>query len=991
MSGTSKQNRLKVILDPVNQNQNPRIEVRVTNLGNGQDYTIEIDRFDDYDGTISFIMKSKAELDAENLQQIQDVDGNVLRFNSINEQPTNSYQSDREHPHETAINTQQPTRDANGNLTTLQWQITFNEIVKDFTESDLEITTSATTTNNITLNVLETAPTNIYNVTATNIPQGYSGNITLIVSLGTDAEDLAGNILLPNGIRSVQNINTGVFEINRVTRTTPTNENAKGMEFVVWNIEFSEPANNVSDNGSDFTITGNPAFGTQPTLTVTKVTNTNTYNITTSAINNYEGIITLQLNSSNDIEEDATPTRTLPANTNLSQFENTFTIDTRAPTVTRFRRKTPNNNNNVVIASSVEWEVTFSEDIGNSLTRDDLMIAEVPNANITIVNDSTTTKTINVSQLNHQGTITLQLRNNHDIRDATGTTQLGNRLDTTYRFTNDNTFRIGTGSILRLDRIAPTPNINAGNATTVNWEIEFNNPVEMMPEDLELIGINGEQIILNPISGHHTTYTIMATGYGEIDQTIELGIVGNGITNTNGTPIVGDLPQNTNTFILDHHRPTIAEIRRENPQRERITKGPAQLQWAIVFSEPITGFVETDITITNIPDATIANNPTFTHNLTLVGNPNNPRWIATLDNIPDQYIGRVNITINATGHRIIDGAGNTMIENFPQPRINENTFDIVNQIASVTQEEAQNIIATYITTKAKQMLTAEPNLNPENELSVNIYDHSYNLRLAYHNEYYIKEYNKIWTSANIIYTKNNNRKSNSNIINFGYDHIYDKLTNTGIIMQIDSTTDTGVENGNQYEIVGAGWMFGPYIRIDKIIGDIYIDARAAYGGSQNKVKFNEDPVEEFNTERFMIKSKIEGKIKLNDWTLNPYITAQGFMEKQKGFSNVDQTHIPKQNYILSRIAIGPKFYKEYIFEPAYITSAIDIAAIHQEENLKNKTFGSQRTSNTIVQVKPSVNIQSQNGTSMSIQGFSNVYSRDDDKTYGIQLDINLPF
>ena len=189
-------------------------------------------------------MKSQAELGG--LAPIQDTNNNELVFDSLENIGTNSYQSDRKHPIEQSITPGSPTI-PNGVPTTIQWTITFSEIVMDFDDLDLEVERADGEAHTIQLNVLETSPTDTYTVTADGLPNTYDGGIRLRIRSTTDAEDLAGNTLEPQGMIGTHNIDTDTLRIDGLTRTTPSSEeNAKGMEFVEWNINFSEDVDNVS-------------------------------------------------------------------------------------------------------------------------------------------------------------------------------------------------------------------------------------------------------------------------------------------------------------------------------------------------------------------------------------------------------------------------------------------------------------------------------------------------------------------------------------------------------------------------------------------------------------------------------------------------------------------------------------------------------------------------------------------------------------------------
>ena len=1206
-------NRLKVRFNPTKTGGNTILEVAPQTSGQAQqDYIITVSGFINYDGEISVVMKSQAELGS--LAPIQDTNNNILPFDSLENEGTNSYQSDTELPLVRTITPTNQTR-VNGLPINIQWEITFSEIVTDFTHLDLEIEREDSEPHTIQLNVIETSPTDTYTAEATNLPSPYDGNVRLRIRSTTDAKDLAGNALVPQGISSTHNIDTNTVKIDGLTRTTPNDEeNAKGMEFVEWNINFSEDVDNV--DGTDFIINGNPTLATQPNIEVRRSSNpaqTNIYIIKVSNITDYEGTITLELNSNNDIDESAASNIKLP-DTDLNAFDNTFTIDTLKPTITSLARKTPNNDDNIINADNVEWEITFSEDVGNSFTNADLRIMELQNANI-IVPPNGLTRTIEVRGYDgYQGTLTLQLAQNHEIRDVTGTLIRGNQLDTAYQFTSDNTFRVDRKNpeiIQPLTRLSPTTqnagsatelqwrirfsekvvnfenaveiinadNINgeiisispqssaeeftvtvngysnydgvialkikdnhnvtdelmnpltetrlengdfnvgtrasginrfirlnpqildARNATTVQWQIEFDEPVELNGADFNITTSNNQPLtnarITTPTPNpstttHNTIYNVNVTGYGEINDTITLNIDKTGVTDVDGNPVTGQLSTGINTFKIDTEKPTIVnatrvapannaqnlqqvqwkiefsenvnrngqpisrdnhpfivnnaqvndigfdqnvytisampntnidgsvtidldrqhnitdeagnpleggltiqgeagfiidntapfivEIRRDNPQRENVATGVNQLQWSITFSEAVLGFNETDIIITT--------NPTFntTHTLSEDQNfvQNNTRWIATLNNIPPDYVGQIELAIQTTGHGIHDEANIQMAEgdNFRQPNINENIFNVQLQV-SITVEQAQKTIMNYISGRAKQIFNAEPELGRNKKLNANADKNGFNL--LYNNQYK-HENNEYWVNININRSEENDQKSETNIYSLGYNHKVDNNTNIGLITQIDEINTTSKIQNDDILLSGLGWLIGPYLKTN-VAGNVFLNMRAAWGKSENKLKFNNQKYNIFNTTRFFIKGKIEGQTKLGKWTLNPHISGQSISEKQKEFKTNDQNNVPEQSYSLWRISVGPKFSREATYKDLILKSIVDFIAIAEKETQGNN----ESNSNTKVQIKKGFIINNNLGTSIHFNGYKDLYNNEGGNAYGMQFNFNLDF
>lgn len=145
--------------------------------------------------------------------------------------------------------------------------------------------------------------------------------------------------------------------VTSIVRGQPENTDADSLR---WRVTFSEPVRNLS--GADFAVTGATV-----TMKVHQPISSSVYDITVSGgtlTNLPSGTVGLSFIGGQDIEDLAgnALTNTTPTGANET-YNVTNVADTTAPTVTSITRNDPSSA--TTNADSLEWRVTFSEDVAN--------------------------------------------------------------------------------------------------------------------------------------------------------------------------------------------------------------------------------------------------------------------------------------------------------------------------------------------------------------------------------------------------------------------------------------------------------------------------------------------------------------------------------------------------------------------------------------------------------------------------------------------------
>ncbi|MCP4071880.1 MAG: hypothetical protein GY742_09110, partial [Hyphomicrobiales bacterium] len=134
----------------------------------------------------------------------------------------------------------------------------------------------------------------------------------------------------------------------------------------------------------------------------------------------------------------------------------------------------------------------------------------------------------------------------------------------------------------------------------------------------------------------------------------------------------------------------------------------------------------------------------------------------------------------------------------------------------------------------------------------------------------------------------------------------------GGLLQLDWADETNSSVNSSAD--GFGWMIGPYIA-GRIPGqNLSYEARASWGRSSNDVSPIGTYTDGFGTTRWMASGKIAGNYRIDDLSINPFISAAWYEENQENYTDNLGNSIPEQTVSLGEIRFGPKLMREIALE-----------------------------------------------------------------------------
>jgi hypothetical protein len=147
----------------------------------------------------------------------------------------------------------------------------------------------------------------------------------------------------------------------------------------------------------------------------------------------------------------------------------------------------------------------------------------------------------------------------------------------------------------------------------------------------------------------------------------------------------------------------------------------------------------------------------------------------------------------------------------------------------------------------------------------------------------------------------------------------------GALLQWDhAETVTGAYRS---EVSGDGWLAGPYV-VARLGENVYLDARGAWGQSENDVNPIGLYVDSFDTSRWLLEANLSGEINSGHWRISPQVGIAYFTEEQDAYTDTLGFLIPSQEITLGRINAGPEIAYRFIgSEGGYFEPFIRLTAL----------------------------------------------------------------
>ena len=367
--------------------------------------------------------------------------------------------------------------------------------------------------------------------------------------------------------------------VTSIERHSPTAQYTNA-DSLTWRVTFSEAVRNV--DMADFSLvltTTTVAFPGTTTLAVSSVS-TSVYDIraTGSGIENADQSIQLVFASGHDIED--LSGNDLPASPSIpgASNDNYYTLDNTAPTVRSIERQMPTTA--MTDEDSLTWRVTFADANSGEVRNVDAADFQVTGTTATITSVSEHDTNIydvaasggDLDNLN--GTVTLSIKNTHDITDDVGNALPASPTPTSG--TNDNTFNVQNDttapqlvSIKRHEQAFNHPRWAPGLlCPALVWEVKFDKPMPPVhASDFTLTGSSAGLDIFSNLSDFSIVYVVAKCGGLEtVSGPVTLNVASNhNIRDFEGRALASTTPTSgTNQSFTLNPNQTLVYFTQEN-------------------------------------------------------------------------------------------------------------------------------------------------------------------------------------------------------------------------------------------------------------------------------------------------------------------------------------------------------------------------------------------------------------------------------------------
>ena len=445
----------------------------------------------------------------------------------------------------------------------VNFTVVFSEPVTGFASADVAVSGTAGGTKTAAV----TGSGATYNVAVSGMTT--AGTVVASVPAGV-ATDSGGN---PNRAATSTD-NTVTFD---ATRPTVTANQAAGQADptsatpVSFTVVFSEPV-------TGFTSSDVVVGGTVPgTKTATVTGSGPTYDVAV-AIGGGASSGTVTVSVPAGAASDAVGN----ANDASTSTDNTVTFDATRPTVTVNQAAGQTDPTN---ASPANFTVVFSEPV-TGFTSDDVAIAGTAGGTRTpAVSGSGATYNVAVSGMSGEGTVTVSVLAGAAADGAGNTSTASTSTDNTVSFD-------GVGPTVTADQKLSAPaQADPTKTSPINFTVAFSEPVTGFTNTDVTVGGTAGGTKTVTVTGSGATYNV-AVG-GMTDGTVVVSVNAGAVTDALGNPSTASTSTD-NTVTFDATAPTVT-VNQAAGQADPTNVSSAN--FTVAFSEPVTGFTNTDVTL----------------------------------------------------------------------------------------------------------------------------------------------------------------------------------------------------------------------------------------------------------------------------------------------------------------------------------------------------------------------------------------------------------
>lgn len=227
-----------------------------------------------------------------------------------------------------------------------------------------------------------------------------------------------------------------------------------------------------------------------------------------------------------------------------------------------------------------------------------------------------------------------------------------------------------------------------------------------------------------------------------------------------------------------------------------------------------------------------------------------------------------------------------------------------------TRKKTQEDVAQMQQTRANQLIMRQPDLisrfdrtgQDSREVSADVRGRSQtaDINFSYGTD------SSTWSEGSVSINHDGTSKSDYGLLAIGVDGKIGKNLLLGGLVELDHVATTDMD----YDVSGTGALAGPYMVYKSPVQPIYLEGRVLFGRSWNTYTPNGMQSEDFETNRLLAMTKVEGEIERETFVLKPAIQLSYTRDELLSYTNAYGVSIPGQVVELTQFEVGAGFERE---------------------------------------------------------------------------------
>ncbi|WP_300549902.1 HYR domain-containing protein [Roseovarius sp.] len=182
---------------------------------------------------------------------------------------------------------------------------------------------------------------------------------------------------------------------------------------------------------------------------------------------------------------------------------------------------------------------------------------------------------------------------------------------------------------------------------------------------------------------------------------------------------------------------------------------------------------------------------------------------------------------------------------------------------------------------------------------------------------------EFWIEGSYANIRSGDRDGSFTIVHTGVDYLFNRNLLMGLGMQYDDTSLNGVQDG----ISGKGFMFGPYMTA-RLKENLFFDARAAWGESDNRVSPFGTYTDSYDSERWLATAALVGDYQVGDIVFSPEARLSWYEETSDPYVDSLSVAIPSVVTSFGSFEITPTMSRTFgLANGGTFTSRVSTSAI----------------------------------------------------------------